>query len=312
MLLALDVRSRAISIGFFDRGSGALPALGVPAASTLAKGRWLLRRRLGVLAGRSADEYAIILRGLAAEAVLAAEGDRAGALPGGRPLTVKAAWMSSVAPSLGRELARAVSGAFGLTCSVVGPGVRTGVKIRTDVPSEVGSDLICAAVAAKELAGCPCVVVDFDAAIAISAIGRVGDFLGVAIAPGIGVAADALREAAALLPEVALAGASQGRADSPCPAIGKNTPQAIRAGIGIGFAGLVERLVRLQREELASSGEADSPEAVHVLGSGDDKGRELFASLGLGRFVPDLVLEGLAIIAARAAEARAPEQRPMA
>ncbi len=291
MLLAIDARTRAISLGFFE-SAGGLPG----------KGRWLLRRRLGVLPGRSADEYAAILRGLAAEAGSAGEG--------GRPRAVKAAWMSSVAPALGRELGRAVSSAFGLPCSVVGPGVRTGVKIRTDMPSEVGSDLVCAAAAAKEIEGGPCVIVDFDAAIAFSAVGRSGDFLGAAIAPGIGTAADALREAAALLPEVAFSGPTPGLSDVAWPAIGKSTAQSIRAGIGIGFAGLVERVVRRQCAELASMGEADTPEAVHVLGTGDEEGRELFAALGLGRFVPDLVLEGLAIIAARASpEARASEQR---
>jgi type III pantothenate kinase len=266
LLLAIDARSRAISIGFFERDAGASPGMG----------RWLSRRRLGAVPGRSADEYALLLRSLSGEAVL----------------RVDAAWMSSVAPSLGRELGRAVASAFGLPCSLVGPGVRTGVKIRTDMPSEVGSDLVCAAAAAKDLVGGPCVIVDFDAAIAFSAVGRSGDFLGAAIAPGIGTAAESLREAAALLPEVPLEG--------PRTAIGKNTAQSIRAGIGIGYAGLVERIVRCQREELAAMGEADSPDAVAVVGTGGEDGRELLDSLGLGRFVPDLVLEGLAIIAARA------------
>jgi type III pantothenate kinase len=181
--------------------------------------------------------------------------------------------------------------------------VRTGVKIRTDVPSEVGSDLVCAAAAVRELVDGPCVIVDFDAAIAFSAIGRSGDFLGAAIAPGIGTAAAALREAAALLPEVPLAWPLPGRSDDPGPAIGKSTAQSVRAGIGFGYAGLVDRIVRRQREELVALGEADTPEAVAVIGTGDEEGRELFSSLGLGRFIPELVLEGVAIIAARVAPA---------
>ena len=260
------------------------------------KGRWLLRRRLGAIPGRSADEYAPILRGLADEA-----GDGEGTGPGVPARRVESAWMSSVAPSLGRELGLAVYSAFGLSCSTVGPGVRTGVKIRTDVPSEVGSDLVCAAVAAKGLVGAPCVIVDFDAAIAFSALGRTGDFLGAAIAPGIGTAAEALRDAAALLPEVSVGEGPRDRPAGPWPpAIGKNTAESIRAGIGIGFSGLVERIARRQAEELAAIGEADSPDAVAVIGTGGDEGRLIFASLGVGRFVPDLVLEGLAIIASRA------------
>ena len=127
------------------------------------------------------------------------------ASPAPRQLTKKYPLiLSDYAPSLGWELGLAVHSAFGLGCSTVGPGVRTGVKIRTDIPSEVGSDLVCACVAAKDLAGAPCVIVDFDAAIAFSALGRTGDFLGAAIAPGMGTAAEALRDAAALLPEVSV------------------------------------------------------------------------------------------------------------
>ena len=288
MLLALDARTRAISVGFFEREAGGLPG----------KGRWLLRRRLGAMPGRSADEYALLLRAFADEA-----GQGLASTAG-----VDAAWMSSMAPAIGRELARAIGSAFGIGCAIVGPGVKTGVKVRTDLPSEVGSDLVCAAAAAKELIGGPCVIVDFDAAIAFSAVGRAGDFLGAAIAPGLGTAADSLREAAVLLPEVSIqmggaiqidgASLQEGRL-----AIGKNTAQSIRAGIGIGYAGLVERIVRAQREELAAMGEADSPDAVEVVGSGGEEGRALLASIGMGRFIPELVLEGLAIIAARSTPA---------
>jgi type III pantothenate kinase len=289
VLLALDIRNRSLSLGFFEKAQ----AEGQPRA------RWLSRHRLGLVPGRGADEYALLLRGLAAEA----RGGEAGLGLGGAPRrgeALEAAWMSSVVPSLTRELARATELAFGLAPSLIGPGVKTGVKIRTDVPSEVGSDLICEAAAARELVGGACVVVDFDAAIAFSAVGKTGDFLGAAIAPGLGVAADSLRAVAALLPEVALNLGSPGYADEKNPAIGKNTAQSVRAGIGLGYAGLVERIVRRQREELAAMGEASGAEAVAVLGTGQEEGRALLASLDLGRFYPELVLEGIAIIAFRA------------
>jgi type III pantothenate kinase len=286
MLLAIDARSRSISVGFCGKGRD----------GSSQKGRWLFRRRLGAIPGRSADEYAMLLRALAYEAGAEEPGAK-----------VSRAWMSSVAPALSRELCRAVFSAFGLACAIVGPGARTGVKIRTDVPSEVGSDLVCAEAAAKEMVGGPCVIVDFGAAIAFSAIGRAGDFLGAAIAPGMGTAAESLRSAAALLPEVVFSGPQSGKGGEAGRAIGKNTAQSLRAGMGIGFAGLVERLVRLQREELAAMGEADSPEAVQVIGTGDEEGAALFAALGLGKFLPDLVLEGLAIIADRSEAAARPE-----
>jgi type III pantothenate kinase len=279
LLLAIEARNRLVSIGF--RSGGA----------------WLARRRIAAAPQRSADEYALLLRAFAREAgeapkdfkALAAGGD-----PGTRAGDVErvdSAWMSSVVPSLAHELKAAVLSAFGLSCTVVGPGLRTGVRIRTDVPSEVGSDLVCAAAAARELVGGACVIVDFDAAIAFSAIGRGGDLLGVAIAPGMGTAAESLRASAALLPEAPMEG--------PVAAIGKNTAQSIRAGMSLGYAGLVERIVRAQAEELAASGEADGPEAVAVLGTGGEEGRPIVEAIARGRFVPDLALEGIAAIAAR-------------
>ena len=277
MLLAIDARNRAISLGFFEKAG----------AGAAGPGRCLSRRRIGALPGRSADEYALLMRDFAGE--LARDLSPVDGLGG---LRVEAAWMSSVVPSLTRELNRAVESAFGLTCSIVGPGLRSGVKIRTDLPSEVGSDLVCAAVAARELVRGPCVVVDFGTAITFSAVGRSGDFLGAAIAPGMATAAESLRASAAQIPEVSMEG--------PCAALGRSTAQAVRAGITIGYAGLVDRITRLQREEIAARGEADSPEDVAVLGTGDEEGAAVLASLDLGRFVPDLVLEGLSIIAGRA------------
>jgi type III pantothenate kinase len=267
VLVAIDARNRAITIGF---------RLG---------GAWLLRRRIASAPPRSADEYALLMRAFLAEAV-AADATRAAG-----EARIEAVWMSSVVPSLARELRAAALSAFGATCVSVGPGIRTGVKIRTEVPSEVGSDLVCAAAAARELVRGACVIVDFDAAIAFSAIGSEGDFLGAAIAPGVDTALESLRASAALLPEV--------RMDGPVAAIGKNTPQAIRSGIGIGYQSLVDGVARRQADELVALGEADSPGTVALLGTGGEEGRAILAAIGRGRFVPDLVLEGLAIIAAR-------------
>jgi len=270
LLLAIDARNRLLSIGF--RSGGA----------------WLARRRIAAWPRRSADEYALLLRAFAREA--GSEG------AAGRGAGIDSAWISSVVPSLAREIQAAVKSAFGLPCTVVGPGVRTGLRIRTDVPSEVGSDLVCQAVAARELVGNKaCIVVSFDAAIAFSAIGRGGDFLGVAIAPGIETAVESFHERAALLPEVPMEGS--------VAALGKNTGQSIRAGVSIGYAGLVERILRAQAEELVALGEAESPEAVEVIGTGGEEGRGLLSAIGRGSFVPDLALDGIAAIAAKSAAA---------
>jgi type III pantothenate kinase len=272
VLLAVDARNRTISLGFRSEGA------------------WLARRRMASAPSRSADEYALVLKAFARELWDGPEGPSQG--------KISEALMSSVVPSLTRPLREAVESAFGIPCSIVGPGTRTGVRIRTDIPSEVGSDLVCTAVAAADIARRAAIVVHFGAAVAVSALGRNGDFLGVAIAPGFYTGIESLRASAALLPEVTLA---ESIFSGSGLAIGKNTVQSVRAGMCLGYAGLVERIIRAQTDELVASGEADAAGEVAVLGSGSEEGKAIFEALGFGSFVPDLVLEGLALIAGRAA-----------
>jgi len=268
MLLAIDARNREVAVGLRD-GSA-----------------WRAVRRFGAYHDRSSDEYAHLLCLAAAEA--SGSEPAAFAAPAG---LVDSAWISSVVPALTRKLARAAFTAFGVEASIVGPGVRTGVRIRTDNPAEVGSDLVCAAAAARAIAGGACVVVDFGAVLTVSAIDSAGDFLGAAIAPGLESAAHALRAAAAQLPEV--------RLEMPRRAIGRNTSQSVQAGVVLGYAGLVDRLIELMRAEMEDV-DASAGAAAPVIGTGDDTGKVLIE--GRGRFVPDLALEGLAVIAAKARE----------
>jgi len=285
MLLAIDARNRAIVVGIRasapspgearDRGSG-----------------WLALRRLGAISERSEDEYAFLFREIFRD-IPSRAADRSAAGPDAaaarRQDAIEAAWLSSVVPAMTGRICEGVRTAFGVTCSVVGPGTRTGVKIRTDVPSEVGADLVCAAAAAREIVGGPCIIVDFGTAISLSAVNGAGEFLGCAIAPGIAAAAESLRSATAQIPEV--------RLDSPVKAIGRTTAQSVQSGILLGYGGLVQRLVELIRGEMAP---ADCG-PIQVIGTGDPLGRSLLASIGYDRFIPDLALEGLAIIAARSA-----------
>ena len=168
-------------------------------------------------------------------------------------------------PAFTPRLVEAVASAFGVEALVVGPGVRTGVKIRTDQPSELGADLVCAAAAAFELLRGPCIVVDFGLTLTFSAVNASGEFLGVAIAPGIAAAAEALRASAAQLPEV--------RLDFPQNAIGRSTTSAIQSGILLGYEGLVQALVRRISEELlADAGGSPSGIGTEVIGCGDPMG----------------------------------------
>ena len=143
-----------------------------------------------------------------------------------------------------------------VTPLVVGPGVKTGVRIRTDNPREVGPDRIANALAARELYGAPAIVIDFSTATTFDAISQSGDFVGDAIAPGLRIAAEALFRQTAQLPRIELT--------APDNAIGKNTVHSMQSGLVFGYVGLVEGMIRRFQDEL----EAD----VRVIATGEHVG----------------------------------------
>jgi len=128
---------------------------------------------------------------------------------------------------------------------VVGQGLRTGVRILYDNPKQLGADRIIDAVAASKLYGTPVIIVDFGTATVFDAVNEQGDYLGGAIAPGIGIASEALFSRAAMLYRVQL--------ERPPVAIGKNTIHAMQAGILFGYVGLVEGLVARFKAELGGN-----------------------------------------------------------
>jgi type III pantothenate kinase len=130
---------------------------------------------------------------------------------------------------------------FNITPLVVGAGTRTGVRIRMDNPREVGADRIVNTAAAHHLYGGPVIITDFGTATTFDVVSKEGDYLGGAIAPGIGSAAEALFMRAAMLPRVELT--------PPRRFIGSNTTSAMQSGIIYGYIGLVEGMVsRIQGE----------------------------------------------------------------
>ncbi len=116
------------------------------------------------------------------------------------------------------------------------------MQILIDKPSEVGADRIVDAAAAFHLYGGPACIVDFGTATTFDAISIQGDYLGGAIAPGIGISRDALAERTAQLPKVDL--------HPPPSPIGKNTIHAMQSGLLYGYVGLVEGMVARFRGEL--------------------------------------------------------------
>jgi type III pantothenate kinase len=134
----------------------------------------------------------------------------------------------------------------------VGAGVKTGVQIRYDSPRDVGADRIVDAAATYRLYGGPACIVDFGTATTFDAVSETGDYLGGAIAPGIGIAAEALFSRTSKLPQVDLA--------RPPRAVGSNTVHAMQSGLIFGYVGLVEGMVARFRAELG--------ENMRVIGTG--------------------------------------------
>lgn len=160
------------------------------------------------------------------------------------PAEVEGIIVASVVPPLTgiyEELSRRY---FDRVPLVVSAGVRarTGVRVLLDNPAEVGADRIVNAVAAYRRYGGPACVVDLGTATTFDLLSTEGDYLGGAIAPGIGIAAEALFQRTAKLPRIELV--------PPPSAIGKNTVQAMQSGLFFGYVGLVEGLVARFRAEL--------------------------------------------------------------
>ena len=125
---------------------------------------------------------------------------------------------------------------------IIDAGVKTGVRIHYDDPRSVGPDRIANAVAVNQIYGGPACVVDFGTATTFDAVSSEGDYLGGAIAPGIGIAMDALFQRTARLPRIDLA--------RPPDAIGHSTIHSIQSGLVFGYVGLIEGIVARFKSEL--------------------------------------------------------------
>ena len=152
--------------------------------------------------------------------------------------------LASVVPPLTSTILRAVDRYLGQQPLVLDTGVKTGVHIRYEDPKAVGADRVADAAAVQALYAVPACVVDFGTATTFDAISREGDYLGGAIAPGIGIASEALFQRTAKLTRVDLV--------PPPSAIGRNTVNAMQSGLIFGYVGLVEGMVARFRGELGS------------------------------------------------------------
>ncbi|WP_366923309.1 type III pantothenate kinase [Metallumcola ferriviriculae] len=185
--------------------------------------------RVSTYRERTADEFAILLKNLFQFEKLSF-------------LDITGIAISSVVPQMQVALLEMTEKYFSMTPLLIGPGIKTGMPLRFDNPREVGADRIVNAVGAYSQYGGPAIVVDFGTATTFDLVSRDGEYLGGAIAPGIGISMEALFQRAAKLPRVELA--------PPPNVVGRNTVNSMQSGILYGFVGQVEGIVNRMQEEM--------------------------------------------------------------
>jgi type III pantothenate kinase len=210
MLLAIDIGNTNVTIGVFEKQK--------------LRHTW----RMATERNKMPDEYAIFL--------LNAFNNK-----GLKPADISGTVMCSTVPSLVVTFTQMLQSYFGSKPIVVGPGIKTGVRVHSDNPREVGPDRIANTAAAHHLYKGPVIVVDVGTATTFDIVTAEGDYIGGVIAPGIALAAEALFSRTAALPRIELV--------APKKAIGQNTVSAMQAGIVFGYVGLIEGIIeRIQRE----------------------------------------------------------------
>lgn len=221
MLLAIDVGNTNITLGLYD-GEG-----------------WRRQWRLRTVHDQTVDEYGVYLNALLREA------DASG--------QIHASVLSSVVPPLTATFLKVCRDYLDRSPLLVNERTKTGIEILTDNPAEVGADRIVNAAAAYALYPGSSIVIDMGTATTFDAISAEGGLIGVAIAPGLGLAANALSQKAAQLGTVAL--------EAPPRAIGRNTVQAMQSGLVYGYVALIEGMVERIRAEM---GDGD----ITIIGTG--------------------------------------------
>jgi type III pantothenate kinase len=211
MLLTIDVGNTETKLGCFAHGE--------------LTNTW----RVTTEVRRTPDEYGVFFTQLFAT--------------GGVDLReIDAVAIASVVPKLDPVLEAASERFLGTAPLFLQPQEQRLIRVSTENPSEVGADLIAAAIGGRERFGAPLIVVSFGTATVFIAISPDGEYLGVAIAPGITVSIDALIGRTAKLPQIAL--------EAPGRAIGRNTNEALQSGIVYGFVGQAEAIVTRMRAEM--------------------------------------------------------------
>lgn len=178
---------------------------------------------------RMRDDYAVSLKGVLE-------------LYQVRTTEVEGSIVSSVVPQVTESLTEAVEKLTGMRPLVLGPGLKTGLNICIDNPSQLGADIVADAVGASAKYPLPIILFDLGTATTIGTIDRHGHYLGGVIFPGVRLGLDALASRTAQLPQIGL--------EPPHSVIGPNTEQAMKSGAVFGTASFMDGMVARMEEEL--------------------------------------------------------------
>ncbi|RMH00697.1 MAG: type III pantothenate kinase [Chloroflexi bacterium] len=223
MLLAINIGNTNITLGVWNGRS------------------WQQQWRLRTVHEKTTDEYGVTLKALLRRDHLDNQ--------------IDACIMSSVVPVLTATFSRVCEIYLQQPVLHVGPHLDLGITVETDNPSEVGTDRIVNAAASYHLFPGPSITIDMGTATTFDVVTRDGRFLGGVIAPGLGVAADALTSRAAQLRSVPL--------EPPPSAIGRNTVHAMQSGLLFGYVALIEGIVQRLKAE-----HPDNNQSIRVIGTG--------------------------------------------
>lgn len=250
MLIAVDIGNTDFTFGIFQ---------GSKLCDTF---------RMSTKMTRSSDEYGIFVLDVLV-------------YKGYKKEDVDAVIISSVVPAVMHSFNSAIIKYFGIHPIEVGPGIRTGIQIKTTNPKETGADRIVDCVAGYELYGGPVIVVDFGTATTYDLVTAKGEFIGGVTSPGIRTAANALWQQAAKLPEI--------RITKPKSILAKDTVTSMQAGLVYGYVGQTEYIIREMIRESGLSG-------VKVVATGGLGKMIANATSSIDYYDANLTLKGLQIV----------------
>lgn len=250
MLFTVDVGNSNITIGLFD--------------GDIIRGTFRMTTKIQ----RTSDEYGIFFTDLLTAKQIQVD-------------EIKAVIIASVVPDVMHSLTSGILKYFHVNPIIVKPGIRTGIKLATENPRELGADRIVDAVAAYELYGGPVVVIDFGTATTHDLVTADGCLVAGVISPGIRISANTLWNNAAKLPEIEIR--------KPESILAKNTVTSMQAGLIYGGIGQTEYIVRKLQEEAGLK----EMKVVATGGLGKIISQETTA---IDVYDPDLTLKGLKLI----------------